>query len=82
MGERYCFAVYCPFAIFEGRQRGCDFIYKFFVVDAMVFLICGVASTSVFVSYRCMWVLLAVLWCVPAYGWSYALGVAACTTQD
>jgi hypothetical protein len=45
------------------------------------FLIRGVVSTSVFVSYRCVLVLLAVLWCVPAYWWSYALGVAACTCQ-
>jgi hypothetical protein len=34
------------------------FIYKFFVDDVMVsffFFIRGVASTAVFVSYRCVW---------------------------
>jgi hypothetical protein len=57
-------------------QRGCN---VYFINSSLLvywlFLICGVASNPVFVSYRCVLVLLGVLWFVPAYWWSYyALG--------
>jgi hypothetical protein len=45
-------------------QRGCNTTFSnSSLLVYWLFFICGVASTLVFVSYRCVLVLLAMLWC-------------------